>query len=208
MPALLFATTNPYKVIEVRAALAPLGYEVTSLDALAEIPPEPVEDADSFRGNARLKAFAYARATGLECLAEDSGLEVDALGGAPGVHSARYSGEGGPRAERDRANNEKLLRALEGIPAERRTARFVCAMCVAQPDGIIVAEAHGTYEGVIGPSPRGDGGFGYDPLLYLPDLGRTSAELSPQEKSARSHRGRATRTLVAELKRSIKVPPS
>ncbi len=200
MTTLLFATTNPHKVTEVRLALAPLGYDVRSLDSLASAPPEPVEDAETFRGNARLKATAYARATGLECLAEDSGLEVDALGGAPGVHSARYSGEGGPRTERDRANNEKLLRALDGVPPERRTARFVCAMCVARPDGTVVAESEGTYAGVIATAPRGANGFGYDPLLYLPDLGRTSGELSPTEKDARSHRGQATRALLDALR--------
>lgn len=197
---LLVATTNPHKVEEIRAVLGPLGYEVRSLESLPSVPPEPVEDADTFAGNARIKALAYARATGIACLAEDSGIEVDALGGAPGVHSARYSGEGGPRAERDRANNEKLLAALRGVPPGARAARFVCALCLATPAGDIVAEASGTYEGVIADAPRGANGFGYDPLLFLPDVGKTSAELSPEEKNARSHRGKAVRALAAMLR--------
>lgn len=198
---ILFATSNPHKVDEVRAVLSPLGVEVEGLDSLAEIPPEPHEEGDRFEQIARDKALAYARATGLRCLAEDSGLEVDALGGAPGVRSARYSGTDGSRADRDRANNDKLLAALSGVPAERRTARFVCAMCLADPDGTVVAETRGTYEGVIAGEPRGTGGFGYDPLLYLPDAGRTSAELAPEEKNARSHRGAAARAMAARLQR-------
>jgi XTP/dITP diphosphohydrolase len=200
MPTILLATTNPHKVREVREVLAPLGYDVRSLDSLPHVPEEPVEDADTFAGNARLKAVAYARETGIACVAEDSGLEVDALGGAPGVYSARYSGASGGRDERDRANNEKLLRELAGVPSDRRTARFVCAMCLAAPDGRVLAEVSGTYEGRIADAPRGTNGFGYDPLLYLPDAGKTSAELSPDEKNARSHRGKATRALAERLR--------
>jgi len=199
MKKILLATTNPHKTEEMRAILAPLGYSVSSLAELGTVPEEPEEDQDTFAGNARLKARYYARETGVTCLAEDSGLEVDALGGAPGVHSARYAGSSGPRGDRDRANNEKLLRALGGVPGEKRTARFVCAMCVASPDGAIVAEASGTYDGVIADAPRGENGFGYDPLLYLPDVGCTSAELSPDEKNARSHRGEAARALASLL---------
>jgi non-canonical purine NTP pyrophosphatase (RdgB/HAM1 family) len=199
MRQILFATTNPHKIAEVRAALGPLGFEVRSLDSLDRAPEEPEENEATFHGNARLKARYYAKETGLECLAEDSGLEVDALSGAPGVHSARYSGEVGTRAGRDCANNEKLLRELTGVPPAERTARFVCAMCVAAPDGRIVAEATGTYDGLIALAPRGENGFGYDPLLYLPDLGRTSAELSAEEKNARSHRGKAARALAVLL---------
>jgi XTP/dITP diphosphohydrolase len=199
MRTLLLATTNPHKVNEVRQILEPLGFQVASLQALEQVPDEPVEDADTFAGNARLKAVAYARATGMECLAEDSGLEVDALGGAPGVHSARYAGTAGSRAERDAANNEKLLAALSGVPAELRSARFVCALCLATPDGRVLHEVQGTYEGRIADAPRGENGFGYDPLLFLPDAGKTSAELSPGEKNARSHRGRAVRALAARL---------
>jgi len=196
---ILFATSNPHKVREVRAILEPLGVRVKTLEDLGEVPPEPVEDADTFEGNARLKARGYARSTGLACLAEDSGLEVDALGGAPGIYSARYAGASGSREERDRANNEKLLKELEGVGSEERSARFVCAMCLAEPDGTLIAEVRGTYEGRIAHAPRGQNGFGYDPLLELPEGGRTSAQLTPEEKNARSHRGAATRLLAAAL---------
>jgi XTP/dITP diphosphohydrolase len=195
----LFATSNPHKVAEVKAVLAPLGWEVMGLDALGEVPPEPTEDGDSFAANARLKATGYARATGRFCLADDSGLVVDALGGAPGVHSARYAGALGSRIMRDRANNERLLRELTHVPAERRTARFVCALCLARPDGTIVAETSGTCEGVIGDHPHGENGFGYDPLLHLPDRGLTVAELSAEEKNGRSHRGAAVRAMAEFL---------
>src|ERR1051325_7235420 len=138
--SILLATTNPYKLVELAQVLSPLGLSVRSLDSLQVVPPEPVEDADTFAGNARIKAIAYAAATGVPCLAEDSGLEVDALGGAPGVHSARYAGASGTREEKDRANNDELLRALAGVPPEKRTARFVCAMCLATPDGKVLVE--------------------------------------------------------------------
>jgi non-canonical purine NTP pyrophosphatase (RdgB/HAM1 family) len=197
----LFATTNPHKIAEVRSVLEPLGFDVRSLDSLDSAPEEPEENEPTFQGNACLKAQYYAAKTGIECLAEDSGLEVDALSGRPGVHSARYAGDKGTRAERDRANNDKLLRELAALPGVERTARFVCAMCVAAPDGRIVAEATGTYDGVIADAPRGENGFGYDPLLYLPDAGCTSAELSPEEKNSRSHRGKAARALAVLLSR-------
>ena len=195
---ILFATSNPHKVDEVRAILAEIGVEVVSLADLGESHPEPIEDGDTLLANARIKARGYAAATGQRCLAEDSGLEVDALDGRPGVHSARYAGVDGDRAARDRGNNEKLLVEMVEVPDTERGARFVCAMCVADPDGTIVSESRGTYEGVIAAAPRGDNGFGYDPLLFLPDVGKTSAQLSPEEKNARSHRGAATRQL-AEL---------
>lgn len=199
MKSILFATTNPHKVDEVRAVLEPIGIAVTDLSSFGESFPEPVEDGATFRENARIKAAYYADATQQICLAEDSGLEVDALGGVPGVHSARYAGTTGSRAERDSANNRKLLEALRGIPPERRTARFVCAMCLAEPGGRVLAEVEGHYEGVIADAPRGSNGFGYDPLLYLPDARCTSAELSPEAKNARSHRGQAARALAKKL---------
>ena len=205
---ILFATTNPHKVEEVRAVLGPLGVAVVGLDSLAAEPPEPEEDQETFRGNARLKAVYYAAATGQSCLAEDSGLEVDALGGAPGVYSARYAGTSGSRAERDEANNRKLLEALRDAPPEKRRARFVCAMCLAQPEGRILAEVEGYYEGVIADAPRGKNGFGYDPLLYLPDAGCTSAELPPEAKNARSHRGQAARALAQKLQALATIPPT
>jgi XTP/dITP diphosphohydrolase len=196
---LLVATTNPYKGREIAQVLEPLGYEVVGLHQLAISLPEPVEDADTFEGNARLKALAYAQGLATACVAEDSGLEVDALSGAPGVHSARYAGIGTAREDKDRANNEKLLHALSGVPAEQRAARFVCAMCLVDASGQVLFETRGTYEGVIADAPRGENGFGYDPLLWLPQLGKTSAELTPVEKNALSHRGQATRALAAYL---------
>ena len=196
---ILFATSNPHKIEEVQAILAPHGITVGSLSDLESVPPEPVEDADTFEGNARLKAIGYARATGRRCLADDSGLEVDALKGAPGVYSARYSGVEGDRAVRDAANNDRLLNEIRSVPEHLRTARFVCAMCVADPDGTIIAESRGHFEGLITTEPRGGNGFGYDPLLWLPEDGCTSAELSPQEKNSRSHRGAATRLLLESL---------
>jgi XTP/dITP diphosphohydrolase len=195
----IFATSNPHKVEEARAILAPLGLELQSLAELGCNLPEPEEDGVTFEDNARLKARYYAAHLGSTCLAEDSGLEVDALGGAPGVYSARYAGVEGSRDERDRANNERLLRELRGVPAARRGARFVCTLALADPSGQILAEARGTYPGVIAEEPRGENGFGYDPLLFLPDRGCTSAELAPSEKHARSHRGVALRGLAVEL---------
>jgi XTP/dITP diphosphohydrolase len=195
----VLATQNPHKVREVEAIFAPLGLFLVPLTALEGDFEEPEEDGSTFAENARKKAVAYARATGHICLAEDSGLVVDVLGGAPGVHSARYAGAQGSRDERDQANNAKLLADLEDVPDSERGARFVCAMCLATPSGRVLAESEGTYEGVIGREPRGDGGFGYDPLLYLPDVGRTSAELSPEAKHARSHRGAAARGMAARI---------
>jgi XTP/dITP diphosphohydrolase len=199
MNELLFATSNPHKIEEVRAVLAPLGIEIVGLDALGETIPEPEETGRTFLENARIKAMAYAAAARRPCLADDSGLEVAALGGAPGVRSARYAGIGATRDERDAANNRKLLEALRDVPPSERHARFVCAMCLAAPDGRIVAETEGEFPGVIVDEPRGVNGFGYDPLLFIPDAGCTSAELTPEAKNARSHRGAATRAMAARL---------
>lgn len=196
---IVFATNNPKKVGEVRAILADEGFEVVGLDAFDVSIPEPEEDADTFAGNARIKAIVYAARLGEICLADDSGLCVDALDGRPGVHSARYAGRGDDRAHRDEANNEKLLRELAEVPEADRTARFECAMCLATPDGRIVAETRGTFEGRIADHPSGDGGFGYDPLLVLDD-GRTAAQLSPSEKNRRSHRGAAARAMAESLR--------
>jgi XTP/dITP diphosphohydrolase len=198
MQKITIATSNPHKVDEISATLGLLGITCVALGR-TDI-PEPEEDGATFEENARIKAIAYARALGETVLADDSGLEVDALGGAPGVHSARYAGIGATREERDRANNAKLLAALESVPDALRTARFVCVLSIARADGTIVAESRGTFEGVIGRAPRGTNGFGYDPLLILED-GRTSAELSSAEKNARSHRGNALRLLVPKLAR-------
>jgi XTP/dITP diphosphohydrolase len=195
---LLFATSNPNKVRELSLVLEPLGIEVLDLSGFANV-EEPEEDGATFADNARLKARSYAAQTGVTCLAEDSGLEVDALDGAPGVHSARYSGLPGPRGVVDPANNEKLLAALENVPWEKRQARFVCTMCIAKPNGEVVAETRGEFEGRITFEPAGQNGFGYDPLFFVEEAGCTSAELSNDEKSRRSHRGQAARLLVQRL---------
>ncbi len=200
---IVLATANPHKVEEMRAIFASAGVPVIGL---ADLPggaaiPEPSETGRTFEANARLKALVYARATGRVCLADDSGLEVDALGGAPGVDSAYFAhgfGNAAPRAERDGANNAKLLAMLDGVPPERRGARFVCVMVAAAPDGTVLAESRGHFEGRIGEAPRGSNGFGYDPLLVLAD-GRTSAELPPDEKNARSHRAAAARVIAPTL---------
>ncbi len=197
---LLFASTNPHKVREVHAILHALGIEVIGLDAVEHTGRQPVEDGDTFAANARIKAMHYARATGRWCLADDSGLVVDALDGEPGVRSARYAGVGDTRAERDTANNAKLLRELERIPPADRTARFVCSMCLADARGTVVAETSGSMEGVIGSVARGDNGFGYDPLFVLPQLGCTSAELPPDKKNILSHRGDALRQMAERLR--------
>lgn len=254
---IVVATSNPNKVEEIRAVLGDLGVRVIGLGDLERrwLGPfePPSEDGQSFEENATIKARAYAERTGLACLADDSGLEVDALGGVPGVRSSRYSLDPGveerddplPRAERDRLNNEKLLRALEGMSLAERSARFVCVMALAVPAGVargvraddvpdggagsgrgggsaggagpgagggapgtphVIATTRGAFEGVIGlPGerrtggvPRGTNGFGYDPLLVLED-GRTAAELAPEEKNARSHRGQAARRMAEHL---------
>lgn len=192
----LLASTNPHKLQEFREILAPLGVVVVDLASLSQSFDEPVEDASTFAGNARLKALGYAEATGRVCVADDSGLSVDALDGRPGVLSARFAGSSGTRDERDAANNVMLLALMEAVPDEKRTARFECAVCVADPSGTILAESHGTFEGVISREQAGDNGFGYDPLLYLPDVQKTSAQLSSQEKNARSHRGKAVQKIA------------
>lgn len=197
--SILVATSNPHKLEEIAAVLGPLGIETVGLSDIGLDVPEPVEDGETFEANARLKAVYYARAARRPCLADDSGLEVDALGGAPGVYSARYAGVGETRAQRDAANNAKLLRELKDVPAARRTARFVCAMCLADERGEVLAETRGTFAGVIIDEARGSNGFGYDPLLWLADVGKTSAELEPSAKNARSHRGQATRKMAERL---------
>ncbi|HTJ45585.1 MAG TPA: non-canonical purine NTP pyrophosphatase [Kofleriaceae bacterium] len=196
---LVFATRNHGKVVELRALLP--GVEVRSLDELDMHVPEVIEDADTFRGNAIKKAREVSAATGLPALADDSGLEVDALGGAPGVISARWaamSGEG----EGDAANNAKLLRALAGVPAYERNARFRSTLALADvrgPLGDDVLTADGVCEGLILDEPHGTGGFGYDPLFWSPELNMTFAEAGVGPKSDLSHRARAMRALAPKL---------
>ena len=194
---IVIATGNPHKVDEIRAVLAPMGFAVLSLAELGRpAPAEPDEPGATFEENARIKARYYAAALDEPVLADDSGLEVDALQGAPGVHSAYWAGAEGSRAERDARNNAKLVAAMKGLPEDRRRARFVCTMCVATPDGAVLVESRGEFEGSIVDEPRGAHGFGYDPHLWLADRGMTSAELPPDEKNAVSHRGRAVRRLA------------
>lgn len=193
---ILLASSNAHKLEEIRAILGSMGVEVVGLSESEQEIDEPVEDADTFAGNARIKALAYAVATGKRCMADDSGLVVDGLDGEPGIYSARYAGVGETREERDVANNNLLLKKLSERNCNESPARFVCSLCVADPDGTIVAETEGTFEGVITSSPQGTHGFGYDPLLYLPDVEMTSAQLSPEVKNARSHRSEAVRKML------------
>lgn len=194
---IVIATGNPHKVDEIRAVLEPMGFAVVSLPELGRpVPAEPDEPGSTFEENARIKARYYAAALGEAVLADDSGLEVDALQGAPGVHSAYWAGTEGSRADRDARNNAKLVGLMRGIPPDQRRARFVCTMCIATPDGMVLIETRGEFEGVIADEPRGAHGFGYDPHFWIPERAMTSAELSPQEKNAMSHRGRAVRRLA------------
>lgn len=196
-PVILVATTNRGKLAEVRAILADLPVQLASLD---DYPPmtEPVEDAPTFAGNAEIKARHYARLAGCWALADDSGLEVDALDGAPGVHSARFAGPSCDPA----ANNQKLVSVLKGVPAEDRSARFRCALALADSQGVL-ATAEASFEGVIVDDPRGDNGFGYDPHFLIPSLGKTAAELPPAEKNRISHRGQAIRLLRGDLEKLL-----
>ncbi len=200
---LLFATTNPGKLRELRRLVEGLAIEVVSPADLAAPLPEVVEDGLTFADNARKKAVAQARATGLHALADDSGRCVDALGGRPGVHSARWSEAEEPGLSglaRDQANNRLLLRALQGLPPARRGAAYLAVLALADPAGRVLAEVEGRCRGTVGEAPRGEGGFGYDPL-FLPEAfpGRTMAELAPAEKDRVSHRGEAFRGLRPAL---------
>ncbi len=197
---IVFATSNAHKLDEVRGVFAPAGVAVEGLDALDRPIDEPVEDQPTFAANAALKARYYAARTGRTCLADDSGLMVDALDGAPGVLSARYAGVSGPRGEIDRANNRKLLDALADVPEDQRTARFICAMALSAGEQII-AEVTGEVRGRILTEPRGENGFGYDPLFFMAALGRSAAELAPDQKNAISHRGAAARRMIEAIGR-------
>lgn len=186
---LVVATRNAHKLREIAELLAGTGVVVRSVADFPAV-PEVEETGQTFAANALLKAQAVARATGCWALADDSGLEVAALGGRPGVYSARYAGPGAGDAD----NNAKLLQELGKLapqPGPRRAAQYACALALCAPDGTLRAEFAGTCAGEIALSPRGSGGFGYDPLFWLPDRGCTMAELTPQEKQAISHRGQA-----------------
>ena len=205
MPTLLLATANPHKVEELKAILAEFPLDIISLSDLPTPTREPAETGHTFVDNATIKALSYARQTGHLCLADDSGLEIDALRGRPGVISSHYSTDGREtglsRAERDQANNQRVLRELTDVPLEQRAARFVCVIVIASPNSPIPLHiSRGTFEGRIGETPhvpRGSNGFGYDPLfLVAPEFTHTSAELSSERKNALSHRGHAARDLA------------
>ena len=202
LPQVVLATRNAGKIRELAGCLSAFGLELLGLDAFPGM-EDVAETGVSFEENSLLKARAVARYTGRISIADDSGLEADALGGAPGVYSARYSEMRPlpPQAEnfalnRDERNNLVLLHELAGLPDARRTGRFVCAMSACKPDGSGIT-LRAVWEGRILRAPRGVNGFGYDPLFLDPESGRTAAELSQEEKNARSHRGKALRQLLA-----------
>ena len=204
-PSLVIATRNRAKGAEMSALIRP-GWESNprldrlTVRSLADFPelPEVVEDAETFAGNARKKAVETARALGVWVVADDSGLAVDALGGAPGVLSARYAGD-----HDDEANNRKLLNELADVPDDRRGAAYVCALTLVDPTGAVVAEVQAACRGRIVREPRGEGGFGYDPLFLIPEYHRTFGELGTLAKHQLSHRARAFARLRPALERIV-----
>lgn len=193
----LLATSSAGKLRELRQMTAGCAWDWIGLEAYPDI-AEAIEDGETFAENARIKALHYARLTRLATLADDSGICVDALGGAPGIHSARYAG----RPRDDDANNRKLVAALQNLPNARRAAHFECHMAFAIGDSIR-AETNGVVAGRIIDEPRGRNGFGYDPYFLIPDLGRTTAELPSSEKNAISHRGQALRAMLPQIERLL-----
>lgn len=221
MTTIVLATQNPGKVAEFRSLLGGSQIHILGLGDLESTFPEPDETGETFLDNATIKAVEYAKLTGRPCLADDSGLVVDALGGKPGVISSHYAFNGetdGPaarlsREQRDSQNLDRVLEELDPVDLDDRAARFVCVMVLADPAGSILATSTGTFEGRIGlpvdhphatPSdsvPRGHNGFGYDPIfLVAPDFIQTSAELSASDKNAVSHRGHAVREMIEQVK--------
>jgi XTP/dITP diphosphohydrolase len=190
---IVIASKNKGKIREIRQIYADLPVAIVELPDL----PDVVEDGDTFSANARKKAIEISRHTGKWALADDSGLEVDALNGAPGIYSARWSGGG------DEANNDKLLAELRDVPPPARTARYRAVVVIASPDGRVVAESDGVCDGLIGFERKGTGGFGYDPLFVVPQFGRTMAELPSETKHSISHRGEALRRLRDPLTRAL-----
>jgi len=200
MKKIILATGNQGKLEEFKSLCRDYPWTVLSLKDFPELPPVS-ETGTTFRENARLKALSAALPTGLVALADDSGLEVDYLGGLPGVYSDRFAGEG----SNDRKNNEKLLRMLDGVEDRERKARFCCTIAVAEPSGR-VTYCEGVCEGLILKSARGTNGFGYDPLFFLPEFGKTMAELTLDEKNFVSHRGKAFRAVLPILKKILSRP--
>lgn len=193
MKKLIFATGNENKMKEIRMILGDLDYEILSMKE-AGIDADIVEDGKTFEENAIIKATAISKLSGCLVLADDSGLEVDYMDKMPGIYSARWMGEDTSY----RIKNKAIIDKLEGVPDEKRTARFVCAIAAAFPDGRVVTK-RGTIEGIIGYEERGENGFGYDPIFFLPKYGKTTAELSPEEKNQISHRGKALELIKCEL---------
>ena len=192
----MLATRNPHKVDEMRVLLAGLPLDLVGLDAFPDA-PEADETGDTFAENARIKAVSAARATGRLALADDSGICIDALGGRPGIFSARWAGAGSGAPEWI----ARTLAEMANVPDEERAARYVCVLALAAPDGAILAQTEGTFEGRIARAPCGERGFGYDPIFLVDGdpAGRTAAELSEAEKNALSHRGKAARALIPLL---------
>lgn len=199
MPEIVLASRNTKKAIEIARLLEPLEISVLGLNQFPEV-PEIVESGITFAENAAIKAGQTASIIGEWTIADDSGLIVDALDGEPGVYSARYAGDHATDAD----NNAKLLDALRGIPPEKRTAKFVCHLAVADPTGAIVISVEGSCRGLIIEDDRGIQGFGYDPLFLVPEFHRTFGQLSLLVKSQISHRARAFHQLVPQLKRAIR----
>ena len=195
---IIFATGNEGNMKEIRMILADLGVPVLSMKE-AGVSADIVEDGKTFEENAAIKAETIRDLTGAIVLADDSGLEIDYLGGEPGIYSARYMGED---TSYD-IKNQNLLDRLEGVPDEKRTARFVCAICAALPDGRKLT-TRGTIEGIIGHGISGENGFGYDPIFWLPEYGCSTAELSPEKKNELSHRGKALRAIKEQLREILK----
>jgi XTP/dITP diphosphohydrolase len=210
MKKILIATSNPGKLRDFAGAAAAHDVEIAAIPNFAAL-PVVVEDGLTFEENARKKAEQYSGAApGEMVLADDSGLEVDALNGAPGVHSARYAADEPHKAGEntdDEANNARVLRELRGVPPEKRVGRFVCIIAAAC-DGETLATFRGVAEGVILDHLRGTGGFGYDPMFYFPEIQKTFAELTPEEKAKYSHRGAAFRAFLQWVDRNPNTVPS
>ena len=205
---LLLASANAKKIAELRPLLQPIGVELLGLSDLAArgLPEvgEIIEDGDTFAANAAIKAVTAAKTTGLSAIGEDSGLCVDALGGRPGVYSARYSGTPPDYADAsDERNNARLIEELDGVPPKQRGAAYVCHIALAAPNGTVLAEAEASCRGRIGSEPRGSHGFGYDPYFVVPEYHRTFAELGPTVKKALSHRGRALALFLPRLRAAM-----
>lgn len=198
MIEIIFATGNAGKAREVAMMFADMDVCVKTLKE-AGIYADIIEDGQTFMENARIKAQTIAKLTDKIVLADDSGLVIDYLNGEPGIYSARYLGEDTPYD----VKNAHILKLMENVPREERTARFVCAMAAVMPDGEVI-ETEGVMEGIIGYKIEGENGFGYDPVFYLPEFEASSAQITPEEKNAVSHRGKALRLMQEELRKRIR----